>query len=203
MHLAGQISFWLPYIGIEIILIVLLFFWFFKREIFKRIIKITIWAEIGLLIFAWASQIVLTYFALKNSELGPYLVSGKNSYFLSQTIYISQEYLWIFLIAILFYLLIIFLAKKQKKPRLDENAAPIFFITILAFSSIRLLNFIPGLIFAFLIAVVWQLSLIIFRRAKLDNRIAISPCLITSAIILQVLSLFPFYLQFLVYCRLI
>ena len=203
MHLASQISFWLPYIGIEIVLIVLIFFWFFKRGLLHKLIKISIWVEIGLLIFAWVSQIIITYFALKSSEFGKYLISGKDNYFTSQAIYISRNYLWIFLIAVLFYLIINLIYRKQKRPILDEFSAPVIFLAILAFSSIRILNFIPGLILAFLIGIIWQIILMIFKKVKTDNRIEISPCILASAIILQVLSIFPFYLNFLVFLRLI
>jgi len=203
LHLASQISFWLPYIGIEIVLIVLIFFWFFKRKYLPRLIKIAIWVEAGLLIFGWASQIIITYFALKISEFGKYLISGKDNYFTSQAIYISKNYLWIFLIAILFFFFINILYKRQKRPILDEFSAPIIFVAILAFSSIRILNFIPGLILAFLIGIIWQIISMIFRKTRIDNRIEISPCILISAIILQALSIFPFYLHFLVYLRLI
>ena len=203
MHLAGQISFWLPYLGIEIILLVLLFFWLFKKDFFDRFLKISSLAVAGLVILSWASQIILTYFSLKSSDLGPYLISGKNSFFANQAISISKEFLMVFVLALFFYFLVYFVYKRQKRPIFNENSATIFFISILALSSIRLLNFIPGLISAFILAILWQIVLKISRKEKSENRVDIIPCLLISAAIIEILSLFPFYFQFLIWARLI
>lgn len=204
MNLASQICFWVPFIGIEIILIVLLYFWIKKKELFQRFLRLALILEIILVIFSWFSQIFLSYLYLRtSSELGQFLVSGKGSFFINQSFYLSKDYLWAFGIALGFYFISLLILKYQKKPILDENVPRTIFIAVLAWNFLRLLNFIPGLILAFLLAIIWQFILIATGRRTTQDRLAITPFLLASAAIIQVLTLFSFYSKLLIFFHLI
>lgn len=199
MDLAYQLSFYIPFVLENLIILVLIYAYFFKKELFRGYLQKAFKVVLGLFILYWLSQIVLLYISLMTSGLGKYLTIGWNNFFLQRSLDLSIDFIITLIVAILGLTLINLIRKKQTKLYLDEADGTVFFVSILAVSWI---NFFPLMILAFLIAIVVQIILTI-RNHQSVPLVTITSFVLIAAVMINIAYRFHFYQKILHFLALI
>lgn len=192
MNLATQIIFWVPFLGTSLILAIVLFFYLTNQSRFQAFLKLALGLIIGFFLVSWLGQILILFLALKASTFSSVLLQGPNSFFVQKTINLSISFLITLLVTGFIYLVGVLMVKYQKKSRL-ENYVPL--ILLMLGLSLNFSNILPAILVAFLLALLYQLILLIIY--KKSTSISVTPFLLIAAFIIHILMLFPFYGQLL------
>lgn len=190
----NQIIFWAPLI---VAVVILLWLWrktVLNTQIEKKHLRNVIIIILVIYILQILGRLALLYYSLKKSQLGIYLLPGKGTnYFYVTTYDIFKPFVIALAIAAGLALIVFLINRYLKKPWFETNDIYLIFITsfLVGFPGVIIL-----LLATLILMVIWQ---IIFRI----QRINFAPFLIFVAILILILSNFPFYQKFLGWIHLI
>lgn len=197
MNLDNQIIFWVPYLGINVVSIILLYLYSTNKHKFRTFIKLALILNIIFFLLSWLGQILILYLVIRVLPFSQELLQGTNSFFIQRTIYISQSYLLTVIATCLIYIISIIILKYQKRPLIEDYIPKIMIILGI---SLNLINILPGIFLAFLMGLLFQTGSLLMHKP--NKNLSITPFLLLALLVIRMLTLFPFYNNLLITLRL-
>lgn len=179
--------------GIPLLVIVVILIWLFRREVLgntleKKNLKTILFIFVFLILASIIARFLFTYFSLKPTSLGPYLLKDRG-YIISYIYAMLSPYLYGALAGLILMLAGYLAATKMNRPLFEMKDYYIIFLTsfVVGFPNV-------------LILIIGSLILMLFSQIlarKADNRVSMAPYLLIAAIFILILNNFSFYLKFL------
>jgi hypothetical protein len=204
MNLIDHITFWAPFFSNDTLwqiiywlgyafgaaVIIFLFFCLQSGKDLKKPVKISLIAISVIILLSLLSKIGYIYLYLKNvPELGAYLVQGKSSYFITETVNILISLAWTVGLAAVVYIISI-IVYKGKSSWFESSAPAILAICAL---TLQFNNFLIALWLGLLATIVFQVGTMVILKRSMNERVSILPFVLGGTILILLVSLFPFY----------
>lgn len=198
MNLLNQIIFWVPYLGTSLVLLVCFYYIIKSQDRLHIFVKYALLLIIGFFVLSWVGQILFLYFTIQGLAFADELTAGANSFFVQKSINISQSFVITLVVTGILYLVAALIHKFQKREIIEDYVPNIiiFMGLGLGFSNILL-----ALILAFVLAIIYQLVMLVSK--KRSSQTSIAPFLLLAAFLIRIFMIFPIYSDFLALVHLI